>query len=29
MSILITGMEMPKHDDDYVIFAVYGDGGVV
>ena len=27
--ILIRGMEMPKHDDDYVIFTVYGDGGVV
>lgn len=29
MSILIKGMEMPKRDDEYVIFAVYGDGGVV
>ena len=29
MSILIEGMEMPKHDDEYVIFTVYGDGGVV
>ena len=29
MSILIKGMEMPKHDDEYVIFTVYGDGGVV
>lgn len=29
MSILIKGMEMPKNDDDYVIFTVYGDGGVV
>ena len=27
--ILIRGMEMPKSDDDYVIFTVYGDGGVV
>ena len=29
MSILIKGMDMPKHDDEYVIFTVYGDGGVV
>ena len=29
MAILIKGMEMPKHDDEYVIFTVYGDGGVV
>ena len=29
MSILIKGMEMPKHDDEYVIFTVFGDGRVV
>lgn len=29
MAILVEGMEMPKHDDEYVIFTVYGDGGVV
>ena len=29
MSILIEGVEMPKHDDEYCIFTVYGDGGVV
>lgn len=29
MSIYIKGVEMPKHDDEYVIFTVYGDGGVV
>lgn len=29
MSVLIKGVEMPKHDDEYVIFTVYGDGGVV
>lgn len=29
MAVLIKGMEMPKHDDEYVIFTVYGDGGVV
>ena len=29
MRILIYGMDMPKHDDEYVIFTVYGDGGVV
>ena len=29
MAVLIEGMEMPKHDDEYVIFTVYGDGGVV
>ena len=29
MSILIKNIELPKHDDEYVIFTVYGDGGVV
>ena len=29
MGVYIKGMEMPKHDDEYVIFTVYGDGGVV
>lgn len=29
MGVYINGMEMPKHDDEYVIFTVYGDGGVV
>lgn len=29
MSVYIKGMEMPKRDDEYVIFTVYGDGGVV
>lgn len=29
MSILIKNMEMPKSDDEYVIFTVYGDGSVV
>ena len=27
--ILIRGVGMPHNDDDYVIFTVYGDGGVV
>ena len=29
MAVLIEGIEMPKHDDEYVIFTVYGDGSVV
>ena len=29
MSVLIKGVELPKQDDEYVIFTVYGDGGVV
>ena len=29
MYVFIKGIEMPKHDDQYVIFTVYGDGGVV
>lgn len=29
MAILVKGIDMPKHDDEYVIFTVYGDGGVV
>lgn len=27
--LLIKGIDLPKYDDEYVIFTVYGDGGVV
>ena len=29
IAILVKGIEIPKHDDEYVIITVYGDGSVV